>query len=76
MGLELASVSVCVRASTLSNMSISETSWSAVIKFHLEHQLGGGLSVLSFWRDRIRTMVSMATDSSHKVIMGKILRPL
>ena len=29
---------------------------------------GGGVGP-----DRIRTLVSMATDSSHRVIMGKIL---
>ena len=26
-----------------------------------------------FWPDRIGTLVSMATDSSHRVIMGKSL---
>ena len=35
--------------------------------------LGGGLTALGFGPDRIRTLVSMATDSSHRVIMGKIL---
>ena len=38
------SVRACVRASTLSNMNISETRWPIVIKFHLEHHLGGGLA--------------------------------
>ena len=41
------------------------------MKFHLEHLWGGGLSVLSFGPDRIRNLVSMAKDSSHRVIMGK-----
>ena len=45
-----------VRASTLSNMNISETSWPIVIKFHLEHHWGGGLTALGFWLDRIRTL--------------------
>ena len=63
----------CVRASTLSNMNISETSWPIVFKFHLEHHWGGGLTALGFGLDRIRTLVSMATDSSQWVIMGKIL---
>ena len=63
----------CVRPSTLSNMNISETSWPIVIKFHLEHHWGGGLTALGFGLDWIRTLVSMATDSSHRVIMGKIL---
>ena len=69
MGLELASV--C--ASTLSNLNISETSWLIVIKFHLEHHWGGGLTALGLRLDQIRNLVSMATDSSHRVIMGKIL---
>ena len=62
MGLEPASVRpsvrACVRASTLSNMNISETSRPITTK-------------LSFDADQIRTLVSMATDSSHRVIMGK-----
>ena len=66
-------VHASVRASTLSNMNISETSWPIIIKFHQEHHWGGGLTALGFWPDRIRTLVSMATDSSHRVIMGKIL---
>ena len=69
MGLEPASV--C--ASTLSNMNISETKWPIVIKFHLEHHWGGGSTALGFGLDRVRTLVSMAMDSSHRVIMGKIL---
>ena len=59
--------------STLSNMNISETSWPIIIKFHQEHHWGGGLTAIGFGLDRIRTLVSMATDSSHRVIMGKIL---
>ena len=65
------SVCASVRASTLSNMSITETSWPIVIKFHLELHWGRGLAALGFGPDRIRTLVSMATDSSHRVIMGK-----
>ena len=67
----------CVRPSvrqfTLSNMNISETSWPIIIKFHQKHHWGRGLIALGFGLDRIRTLVSMATDSSHRVIMGKIL---
>ena len=63
--------SVC--AFTLSNMNISETSPPIVIKFHLEHHWGGGLAAFGFGLDQIRTLVSMATDSSHRVIMGKTL---
>ena len=67
----------CVRASvlpfTLSDMNISETSGSIIIKIHLKHHWGGGLAALGFGPDRIGTLVSMATDSSNKVITGKIL---
>ena len=69
MGLEPASV----RPYTLSDMNISETSWLIIIKFHLKHHWRGGLAALGFGPDQIRTLVSMATDSSHRVIMGKIL---
>ena len=69
MGLELA----FVRASTLSKVNISETSWPIVIKFHLQHHWGEGLTALSFGLDMIRALVSMATDNSHRVIMGKTL---
>ena len=67
------SVRPCVRASTLSNMNISETSWPIIIKFYQEHPWGGGFAALGFGPDRITILVSMATDSSHKVIMGKTL---
>ena len=73
MGLEPESVCASVRPSTLSNMNISETSWPIVIKFHQKHHWGGGLAALGFGPDRIRTLVSMATDSSYTVIMGKTL---
>ena len=67
MGLKLASV----RLSTLSNMNIFETSWPFVIKFHQKHHWGGGLTPLGFGPSLIRTLVSMATDSSDRVIMRK-----
>ena len=73
MGLEPASVRASVRASSLSNMNISETSRPIEIKFHQKHHWGEGLAALSFGLDRIRNLVSMATDSSHRVIMGKTL---
>ena len=73
MGLEPASVRASVHLFTLSDMNISETSWPIIIKFHLKHHRGGGLTAAGFGLDRIRTLVSMATDSSHRVIMGKIL---
>ena len=66
-------VCVCVSMFTLSNMNISETSGSIVTKFYLKHHWVGGKDALGFGPDRIRTLVSMATDSSHRVIMGKML---
>ena len=60
-----------VRAFTLSNMNISATSWPIQMKFYQKHHWGGGKAWVGFDLDRIRTLVSMATDSSHRVIMGK-----
>ena len=37
-----------VRASTLSNMNISDTSWPIKIKFHLEHHWDEGLTSFGF----------------------------
>ena len=58
---------------TFSNINIAETSGSIVTKFYLKHHWVGGEDALGFGRDRIRTVVSMATDSSHRIIMGKTL---
>ena len=69
MGLEPASVHPSVRASTLSNMNISETSRPITTKFYLKHHWGGGKAALGFEADQIRTLVSMATDSSHRAII-------
>ena len=60
-----------VRLSTFSNMNISDTSKPIAIKFYLKHHWGGGKASVAFNPDQIRTLVSMATDSSHRVIMGK-----
>ena len=56
---------------TLSNMDISATSGPIITKFYLKHHWDVGKAALGFGSDRIKTLVSMATDSSHKVIMGK-----
>ena len=66
------SVRPCVCASTLFNINISETSGPIATKFYLKHHWDGGKAASGFRPDRIGTLVSMATDSSHKVIMGKI----
>ena len=50
---------------------ISATSGPIVTKFYLKHHWDGDKAALGFGSDRIRTLVSMATDSSHMVIMGK-----
>ena len=75
MGVEPASVRPCVRPCvrplTLSNMNISATSGPIVTRFNLKHHWGGGKAALCFGPDRIGTLVSMPTVSSHRVIMGK-----
>ena len=52
-------------------MNISATSWPIGMKFYLKHHWGGGKAPVCFDPDWIRTLVSMATVSSHRVIMGK-----
>ena len=64
-------VSVCLW--TFSNSNISATSGPIVTKFYLNNHWGGGKAALGFGPDRIGTLESMATDSSHMVIMGKML---
>ena len=72
MGLEQVSVCQCVRPSvTTFKHEYLEASCPIKIKFHLEHHWGGGLTALGLWKDRIRNLVSMATNSSDRVIMGK-----
>ena len=66
-----ACVRASVRALTLSNMNISATSRPIEMKFYLKHHWDGEKPSVGFDPDRIRTLVSMATDSSHRVIMGK-----
>ena len=68
-----ASVRPSVRPSTLLNINISETSGPISTKFYLKHHCGGGKASLGFGHDWIGTLVSMATERPHRVIMGKIL---
>ena len=42
--------------------------WTNIIKKFLNHHWGGGKAALGFGPDRIGTLVSMTTDSSHRVI--------
>ena len=55
---------------------ISETSRPVTIKLNQKHHYGGGLPTFGYNAGRIRTRVSMATDSSHRVIMGKYVNTL
>ena len=71
MGLEPSSVRPSMRSSTLSTVNISETSGLIAIKYYLNHQWGEGKAAFEFGADQTRTLVSMATYSSHRVIMGK-----
>ena len=52
-------------------MNISETSGPIATKFYLKHHWVGGKAALGFGPDWIRTLMSMAMDSSHRVKMGK-----
>ena len=45
-------------------------------KFYLKHHWGEGRAALGSGPDGFGALVSMATDSSHRVIMGKILLAL
>ena len=64
--VEPSSVHGCVRASTFSNMIRQIT-----VKFYLKHHWAGGKAPVGFDSDWIRTLVSMATNSSHRDIMTK-----
>ena len=68
MGLEPASVRASVHTFKL---IISETSRPIITKFYLKRHWGGRKAALGFDADEIKSLVSMATDSSHRVIMGK-----
>ena len=75
--MELEPASVHLRqVSTLSKINLSETSGPIAIKFYLKHHWGGGRAALGFGADPFRTLRSMATDSSHRVIMGKTVSPI
>ena len=56
-------------------MNISATSGPMATKYCLKHHLGGGKATLGFGQDRTGTLVS-ATDSSNRVIVGKIMLAL
>ena len=59
------------RPSTISKKNISEASRPVLIKFNVNHNWVGGLMALGFGADCIKIVVSMATDRSHRLTMGK-----
>ena len=63
-------------SSVISNMNISATCGLITMKFYQKHHWDGGKAALGFGPDRIQTLVSMATNSSHRVIMEKTVLPL
>ena len=60
-----------VRPSTISKKNISEARRPILIKFNVNHNWVGGLVALGFGADCIKIVVSMATDRSHRLTMGK-----
>ena len=63
------------RASSFSNIDVCETSVPIAINFYLKHHLGWGKAALGLRPNRTRTQFSMATDNTHRVIMGKTVYP-
>ena len=63
-------VCLCVN---ISNLNISATSRPIVTKIYLKHHWVVGKDALGFGPDRIGTQVSIATDSSHRDVIGKML---
>ena len=53
-----------------SNLNISEASRPILIKLYMKHHLGRGKAAQDFGADWIKTLVSTATKSSHRLIMG------
>ena len=64
----------CVSPFTLSSINISATS-GLITKCYEKHHLSMGF-VLGFGPDWIRILVSLTTDSSHTVLLGKTVLPL
>ena len=63
-------VSLCVNIFKLEYL---RNQWANRNEILSEPSLGWGKAALGFGPHRIGTLVSMETDSSHKVIMGKML---
>ena len=77
--VELPSVCVCPSVCLSVNIFKLEcllNQWANHNEILSEPSLGWGEAALGFGPDRIGTLLSMATDSSHKVIMGEMLSAL
>ena len=74
MGLEPPSVRPC-SVHTFKHEYLC-TQWANFNQMLSEASFGWGNAALGFGLDGIGTLVSMATDSSHRVIMVKILLAL
>ena len=70
MGLEPSSVCPCVHTFKHEYLWDQQADYNQILS---EASLGWGKGCIRFWcrSDQIRTLVSMATDSSYRVIMGK-----
>ena len=60
------------RCQPFSNMNILVASRLIAIKFYLKHHWDRVKAAWVFGADQFRTQASMAKDSFHRVIMGKI----
>ena len=65
-------VSGCVSVNIF-KLEYLRNQWANRTKILSEPSLGLGKGCIGFGPDRIGTLVSMATGSSHRVIMGKML---
>ena len=70
MGSELLHVLLYIHAHFQLQI-ISATNQPITIKVYMEHHWGGGFPAIGFEAGWLRTLVSMATDSPHRVIIGK-----
>ena len=59
-------------SSTISNDISSEAVWPKLLIFGIKHPQEGGTKNVVFCSDRIRTLVAMATYTSHRHIMEKV----
>ena len=62
-------------------MNICATSGPITMKFYKKHHWDEGKAAIGFGPGQMKTLVSMATDSSHRVIMEKtffscVFRPI